>query len=231
MNSFKVIKKYWQNTPELFSEKYTNNFFQNLSPVNIFLSKRRMEVLKLTKNLEGKKVLDVGCGSGILMLEFLKRGATVTGIDYSQKMLDLAKQELNFYKVDKKKYKLILANATNLPFSDKSFDLVLATGLTDYMSDKDNQKFIKEAARVLKKDGSLIVSFPVENSPFSIARYGIGLKIRQKVFKLPPIQNQFSLEKIRNFLKKEKMVDIKHTKIFATMWLVLAKAEKPNAKI
>src|SRR4030042_5022352 len=96
-----VINKYWIDTPELFSEKYTNSFLQNLSPVNMFLNKRRQEVLKLTRNLKGKKVLDVGCGSGVFMLEFIKRGAEVIGLDYSQKMLDLAKKELNFYKVDK----------------------------------------------------------------------------------------------------------------------------------
>jgi len=197
-----VINKYWIGTPELFSEKYTNSFLQNLSPVNMFLNKRRQEVLKLTRNLKGKKVLDVGCGSGVFMLEFIKRGAEVIGIDYSQKMLDLAKKELNFYKADKKKYKLVLANAICLPFRDDSFDLVLATGLTDYMTDNDDLKFIKEATRVLKKDGSLIVSFPAENSAFSFVRKGIGLKIRQKFFKLPPIHNQFSSTKIRNFLKK-----------------------------
>ena len=150
-------------------------------------------------------------------------GAKVVGIDYSQKMLNMAEAELKLYKISRNKYKLILANATNLPLNNKSFDLVLATGLTDYMTDQDDLKFLQEAVRVLKPNGSLIVSFPVEKSPFSFMRKGIGLAIRQRFFKLPPVHNEFTLEKITRFLKKVNMKYEKTHKIFATMWLVSAK--------
>lgn len=218
-----IIKKYWQNTPGFFSEKYQTNFLNLASPVNLFLYLRRKEALKLAGSVKGKKILDVGCGSGIFLLEFIKMGATVVGIDYSQRMLSMAEAELKQYKIPKNKYKLILANATNLPLKNRDFDLVLATGLTDYMTDRDDLKFLKEVARVLKPNGSLIVSFPVEKSPFSFMRRGMGLVIRQKVFKLPPIHNEFTLEKIKRFLKKVNMKYEKTHKIFATMWLVLAK--------
>ena len=218
-----IIKKYWQNTPGSFSEKYQTNFLKLASPVNLFLYLRRKEVLKLAGSIKGKKILDVGCGSGVFLLEFIKMGATVVGIDYSQKMLSMAEAELKLYKISRNKYKLILANATNLPLNNKSFDLVLATGLTDYMTDQDDLKFLQEAVRVLKPNGSLIVSFPVEKSPFSFMRKGIGLAIRQRFFKLPPVHNEFTLEKITRFLKKVNMKYEKTHKIFATMWLVSAK--------
>src|SRR3989344_1447352 len=218
-----IIKKYWQNTPGSFSEKYQTNFLKLASPVNLFLYLRRKEVLKLAGSIKGKKILDVGCGSGVFLLEFIKMGATVVGIDYSQKMLSMAEAELKLYKIPKDKYKLILANATNLPLKNQSFDLVLATGLTDYMTDQDDLKFLQEAARVLKPNGSLIVSFPVERSPFSFMRKGIGLAIRQRVFKLPPIHNEFTLKKIKRFLNAVDMKCEETHKIFATMWLVVAK--------
>src|SRR3990167_62047 len=126
-----TIKEYWQNTPGFFSEKYQTNFLKLASPVNLFLHLRRKEALKLAGSVKGKKILDVGCGSGVFLLEFIKMGATVVGIDYSQKMLSMAEAELKLYKIPKNKYKLILANATNLPLNSKSFDLVLATGMTD----------------------------------------------------------------------------------------------------
>ena len=221
-----IIKKYWQDTPQYFSEKYESNFIQMLSPVNMFLAARRKKAHELAGNIKGKKILDAGCGSGIFMIDFIKKGAFVVGIDYSQKMLDLARKELTAHKIPKNKYVLKLADATSLPFKDNEFDLILATGLTDYLTDQQDEKFVEEASRVLKKNGSLIISFSVKNSPFSFARSGLGLKIRQRIFKLPPIQNEFTLEKLRIFLQKYGLADKKHHKIFATMWLVLAQFNK-----
>ena len=221
-----IIKKYWQKTPEFFSEKYKANFFQLLSPVNLFLLARRKKALQLAGNVKDKKILDVGCGSGIFMIDFIKRGAYVIGIDYSQKMLDITKKELENYKIHKNKYKLLKADATKLPFTDKSFDFVLATGLTDYLTDKQGQQFLEEASRVLKKNGTLIVSFPVDKSPFAFVRSGFGLHIRQKFFKLPPIINQFSIEKIRKFLNEANFEDQETHKILATMWIIKAKHKK-----
>lgn len=224
--NFSVIQKYWQKTPEFFSEKYQTNFTKLILPVNLFLFLRRNKVIKLASNVKGQKVLDVGCGSGVFMIDFAKRGAFVVGVDYSQKMLDIAKKELDIFKIPKSKYILKKADATKLPFAHNEFDLIIATGLTDYLTDQEDQIFLQEAARVLKKNGTLIVSFPVENSPFSFVRSGVGLKIRQKVFKLPPINNSFSLEKVRNFLGNTGLEEIEHHKILTTMWLIVARFKK-----
>ncbi len=221
-----IIQKYWQKTPEFFSEKYKTNFFQLLSPVNLFLLARRKKALQLVGNVKDKKILDVGCGSGIFMIDFAKRGAYVIGIDYSQKMIDIARKELKHYKIPSNQYKLVQANATELPFKDQSFDFILTTGLTDYLTDKQDQQFLEEASRVLKKNGTLIVSFPVEKSPFAFVRSGFGLHIRQKFFKLPPIINQFSIKKIRKFLNEANFEDQETHKILATMWIIKAKHKK-----
>jgi ubiquinone/menaquinone biosynthesis C-methylase UbiE len=126
-----IIRKYWKNTPEFFSEKYENNIFQLLLPVNAFLFARRKKALEFASGVKGRKVLDVGCGHGIFMVDLIKRGAYVVGIDYSPKMIQLAKRELFAHKISKKQYKLVEADATKLPFKDHEFDLILATGLTD----------------------------------------------------------------------------------------------------
>lgn len=225
-SNFAIIQKYWQKTPEFFSEKYEIDFIKLLSPVNLFLFLRKNKVLRLAGNVKGQKILDVGCGSGVFMIDFAKRGAFVVGVDYSQKMLDLAKKELDIFKIPKSRYMLKKADATNLPFGKNEFDLVLATGLTDYLKDQEDQRFLQEAARVLKKSGTLIVSFPVEKSPFSFVRFGLGLKIRQKVFKLPPINNSFSLEKVREFLGNAGLDEIEHHKILITMWLIVARFKR-----
>lgn len=217
-----IIKNYWQNSPEMFSEKYKTNLSQFSSPVNWFLLARRRKALQMAGDVKDKRILDVGCGSGVFMIEFIKRGAYAVGIDYSQKMIDLAKAELKTNKIPEKDYALKKASATKLPYKKSEFDLILATGLTDYMTDEDDQKFLNEASRVLKRGGRIIVSFPVEKSPFAFIRSGVGLKLRQKLFKLPPIHNQFSAEKIKKFLKTAGLREISKNKIFETMWLVKA---------
>ena len=217
-----IIKKYWQNTPERFFEQYNISPFKLFSPVNLFLHSRRGKILTLAGEVTSKKILDVGCGSGVFMAEFIKRGAHVTGVDYSERMLKEAVKQLNQFKISKSKYLLKNADAVKLPFKDKKFDIVLATGLTDYLTNAENRLFIKEAKRVLKPKGIIIVSFPVEGSPFSFLRKGAGLKIRQKQFKLPPIKNSFSIERIRGLLKSVKLKDIERHKIFSTMWLIVA---------
>ncbi len=222
MDTLKVIKKYWLNTPELFSEKYKNSFITSLSPVNWFLLARRRKTIDFAGLVKNQKILDVGCGSGVFMIEFIKKGAYVIGADYSQKMLDLARRELSRYKVSRSKYKLLKADATNLPFKNAEFDLILAAGLADYLTDERNKKFIKEAARVLKDNGRLIIGFPCEDSPFAFLRSGPGLWLRQNVFKLPPIHNTFSIDKIDQLLALAGLQVQKSTKVFSAMWLIVA---------
>lgn len=217
------IKKYWIQTPELFAEKYTNSTINLLSPANAFLYSRRKKVIQLAGNLRGKKVLDIGCGSGIFMIDFVKRGASVVGIDYSQKMLDLAKKQLEEHKVNYLKYKLIKAEATHLPFEKEKFDIVLATGLADYLSLKQNKLFVSEAARVLKENGIIICGFPSKISAFAFMRKGAGLWVRENIFNLPPIESNFSLSQIRSLLNSVSLKEVKHLKIFSTMWIVVAK--------
>ncbi len=217
------IKNYWIQTPELFAEKYTNSIISLFSPANAFLYSRRKKVLQLVGNLKGKKVLDIGCGSGIFMIDFAKRGANVVGIDYSQKMLDMAKKQLERHKVSHSKYKLIKAEATRLPFKKEKFDIILATGLADYLTLMQNKLFIKEAARVLAGKGILICGFPSKDSAFAFLRQNPGLWVRENVFNLPPIESNFSLNQIKSLLKSASLKEVKHLQIFYTMWIIVAK--------
>lgn len=219
------IKKYWLTTPERFAEQYetTRSF---ISPTKMFLHARRKKVLDLTHDVKGKKILDIGCGSGVFMIEFIKRGAYVVGADYSDIMLHIAEHELNRNKISKSKFKLIKADATRLPFKKAEFDIILATGLADYLTSTQNGLFIKGVDKALKKGGVLICGFPVKESPVAFLRSGLGLWIRKNIMKLPPIQSAFSIQDIRKLLKIAGLVDIKRDKVFQTMWIIVAKRNK-----
>jgi ubiquinone/menaquinone biosynthesis C-methylase UbiE len=106
-------------------------------------------ILDLLGNLRGKSLIDIGCGPGNYSVEFAKRGANVLGIDLSQKMLDKARNNAKMADV-----KLVLqkADAHSIRCSDNSFDIaVIILAIL-------NEKIIKEAARVLKPSGLLLIS-------------------------------------------------------------------------
>ncbi|MFN8309834.1 MAG: class I SAM-dependent methyltransferase [Chitinophagales bacterium] len=112
----------------------------------------RPNTLQLLGDVNGKVVLDAACGPGKYAEILLAQGATVTGFDFSPKMIELAKQrngtQGTFYVHD-----------LSLPFStiaDSSQDVVLCALALHYL--KNWNDTIREFHRVLKKDGQLVIS-------------------------------------------------------------------------
>jgi ubiquinone/menaquinone biosynthesis C-methylase UbiE len=106
-------------------------------------------ILDLLGNLRGKSLIDICCGPGNYSVEFAKRGANVLGIDLSQKMLDKARKNAKMADV---KLTLQKADAHLIACPDNSFDVaVIILAIL-------NEKIVKEAARVLKPDGLLLIS-------------------------------------------------------------------------
>ncbi len=104
----------------------------------------------LKKEVSGKKVLDLGCGSGIYTRVLADWGAKVAGMDNSRTMIALAKQEnpgIPFHK----------GNALRMPYQDKSFDIVYSAMLVHYL--KHLRPLFREISRILKKDGLFVFSF------------------------------------------------------------------------
>jgi SAM-dependent methyltransferase len=97
----------------------------------------------LLKNLKGiTSVLDVGCGPGFYCAELARRGFNVRGIDYSKGVICKAKKDFPKIIFD-------AGSAYNLPYSDKSFDLILCIGLLQCAYDAN--KILRELARTSKK--------------------------------------------------------------------------------
>jgi ubiquinone/menaquinone biosynthesis C-methylase UbiE len=100
-------------------------------------------------DIAGKEALDVGAGTGRLSVTLLRRGAKVTALDVSLKMLE---------KLHKKNplIKIVEGDAESLPFEDESFDLVTAAFVVVHL--KTPETFFKEAERVLRPGGELIIT-------------------------------------------------------------------------
>lgn len=220
-NSSQTIDKYWYRSSPAFSNQYGSILGIPLTPVGWFLKLRYRKISKLLRTLPGTTVLDVGCGSGVFLDTALKLGKKVIGIDYSQQMLKSAQRNLrNFPQSD---YTLIHGNATALPIKNNSCEIVLASGLTDYLTKKEVVRFFSEIKRVLKKDGYVIITFPRQESPWSFLRHGIGLTLRQRFLKLPPMETAYSRQQINSLFAAAKITPLKWAQVLSTMWIVEGK--------
>lgn len=101
---------------------------------------------------ERKKILDVGCNSGNLGAKIIQeKKGIVWGIDYSNKVVDLAKKKLNFAKVfDLESYEL--------PFVDEKFDLIIFADVLEHL--RYPEIILSKYQKMLKSNGRIIVSIP-----------------------------------------------------------------------
>jgi ubiquinone/menaquinone biosynthesis C-methylase UbiE len=107
--------------------------------------------------LEGKRILDVGCGNGSTVLKIAKQvspGGKAVGIDFSKEGIAEAKKkavELGLGKVTEFR----VADAEKLPFKDSYFDVVISECVVCLTPNK--QKVLAEKTRVLKPGGKIVM--------------------------------------------------------------------------
>jgi len=106
---------------------------------------------------KGKRVLDIGYGSGILFYELKNRFCHLNGMDLRSDT-SLVKNKLEKFEI---KASLINGNLFHLPYKDASFDCIVAMSVLEHISDLEQP--IREIRRVLKDDGELICGFPTKN--------------------------------------------------------------------
>ncbi|MHB1440163.1 MAG: class I SAM-dependent methyltransferase [Cuniculiplasma sp.] len=100
------------------------------------------ELNSLIKAMEGcKSILEIGAGTGRIMKPLLDHGFDITGVDISRKMLEKAKEKGLGH--------LVIGNADNLPFLDRSFDATLLIHVFHLIEDK--RAVMMEAKRVTNR--------------------------------------------------------------------------------
>jgi ubiquinone/menaquinone biosynthesis C-methylase UbiE len=107
--------------------------------------------LRLFLPKEGMSILDVGCGTGQHLELYRRYRCAMYGIDPSPAMLEIAKNRLGDCA------KLHLGDASNMPYEDGSFDLVLAMLALHEMSAGTRSSVIREMKRVLKDGGRILL--------------------------------------------------------------------------
>ena len=112
------------------------------------------EVLKQI-SWKGKKVLDVGCGTGLFAFNAAKKGAIVLGIDFAKEAIEIAQSKhvhknVKFQSIDVHKIK-------------GKFDVIVSNGTLEHMSNP--LKTLRLLKRYLSKDGCIIITAPNWSNP------------------------------------------------------------------
>jgi len=117
---------------------------------------------------KGDKVLELGCGTGSLAILCAAKGAEVTSIDLSPKMLAIARRKLKKAGLTEK-IKLLRMSAMDMDttFDDNSFDAITSTLVFSEMSGEEIRYVLNQCHRVLKANGSLLIADEImPRSPF-----------------------------------------------------------------
>jgi demethylmenaquinone methyltransferase/2-methoxy-6-polyprenyl-1,4-benzoquinol methylase len=144
------------------------------------LWKRR--VLRLAHPQPGERALDLCCGTGDLTLALAKRGADVTGLDFSEPMLQVAKEKsASFSPLARSKIDFIRGDAQQIPFAENTFDiLTIGYGLRN-LADLDAG--LRDMLRVTKPGGRFVsLEFGKPPNPAWRGIYFTYLKFALPVF-------------------------------------------------
>lgn len=108
------------------------------------------------EDINGKDVLNIGCGFGWCELNFLDRGMRqMMGIEISDDDLKTAREN-----VINEKTQFRVGSATDLPFPDQSFDTVVSWEVIEHIPKNTENQMFSEVARVLKSEGTFYLSTP-----------------------------------------------------------------------
>ncbi len=123
--------------------EYHKNLDRNWKYYPIYVEKMRVvrELLDITP--KNKKIIDLGCGEGVLVEEYRKKGYDIIGVDYNFSSNYVVKGDI-----------------TSLKFRDGSFDIALSLDVLEHLSFGQQEKAIAEIRRILKKSGKAIISIP-----------------------------------------------------------------------
>jgi len=138
-----------------------------------FIVKRKIVNDNLPKNSKRLKLLDVGCGTGMVLYDLKSRGYDTYG-------LDIMPAALKFCKARGLK-NLFKGSVIKMPFKSEFFDIVTCLDVLYHKQIKDDNEAIREIYRVLKPDGLLILTDAA--CPAMHSRHDIAAHVRERYTK------------------------------------------------
>ncbi|MDJ0799484.1 MAG: class I SAM-dependent methyltransferase [Calothrix sp. MO_167.B12] len=141
------LTNYWNNVADSWQKQAENS--------NAYFSQRTQLVVKLLLHyINSGKVLEVGCGAGLLSYELVKQGFEVYGFDVAEKMVKNTIEKLSAIQENPDAYFRHSPNG-QVPFEIK-FHLIVAMGVFPYV--QDHNQFLKMLCPYLEEGGYIVAS-------------------------------------------------------------------------
>lgn len=112
---------------------------------------------------EGIRVLEVGCGEGGNLLPFALIGCEVTGVDFSAKKIENAR---NYFRINGADGAFFCADFFDFPLQDKAFDVILVHDVMEHIAPEDKGRFLDRIRAFLAPGGVAFLAFPAWQMPF-----------------------------------------------------------------
>ena len=150
IEKFSKIAEEWWNPTGKFKPLHKFN------PIRIKYIKDNLindfDLKNKKKPLQGLKILDIGCGGGLLSEPLARLGAKVTGIDPIKRNIEIAKHHLKKSKLNVKYY-----NFSPERFkSNNKYDVILNMEIVEHVQNVD--LFVKQSSKFLKKSGTMFIA-------------------------------------------------------------------------
>lgn len=168
-------------------KKYDKTYFERRDLLIVHMAEVIRDLMNKNKL---RKVLDVGCGTGLLVKYLKDSGFNAHGCDNSPEALKKARK-INLKKI------ISYASATKLPYPNGFFDLVTAISLIEHLRKTEVEKFIKETRRILSPSGFIFIVTPNYSTPIRFIQGKMWFGYND-----PTHINFFSLNDLSKLLKK-----------------------------
>ena len=153
----------------------------------------RQAVIDLHPPKQGMSVLDVGCGTGTTLQQYQEAGCQIWGIDLSKAMLRQARKKLG------DDSQLYHGDASQMPYPDASFDLVLGMLSFHEMHSSVRGQIMAEMVRVMKPEGRILIA---EYHPGSL-RFPSGWIFKTIISLYETAAGQEHFKNYRDFLARK----------------------------
>lgn len=118
-----------------------------------FTITKKIKLLNKFKKDEKMKLLDIGCGSGLFLMEAKKKGFDIDGVDFSKDALE-AKKIFND--------NIFIGDFLEIDFPEKSYDIITLFYVFEHL--QSPQEIFKKINKILREDGIVIFSTPIIDS-------------------------------------------------------------------
>ena len=161
-----IIKEYYEKNPE------------GIEPIPKIpeIYEMHEHIKNSLSNKKYNKLLDIGCGKGFTGKSIINFCKNYYGIDISSSAVKIAKKKI-------KNGNFVVGSALNLPYEDKTFDLIVCSEVLEHIP--KFKKAIKEISRVVKTNGDVIVTCPNKFNPDMMLKTYLEGKYTKQIYDKP----------------------------------------------